>query len=224
MTFDSIKKTLSPVAVVAALAATLATAGTFAYLTATASDVNLFAMGKVNVRLEETLADPSSDDPATVGVVENEYPITRTDGSWDVISKDPKVTVSAGSADCWVFVALGKSDNFDSYLSYRLVEGWQPLMDDGDGSQFSTQVTTSGGAPVWYREAPASDADQVIYVLAGSPSAETGQVTVNAGVTAGDVRALGSAASPNPTLSVAAYAMQKAGTASALDAWGLVGA
>lgn len=228
MRLTTIKKTLSPIAVTAALTATLATAGTVAYLTATASDVNVFAMGNVNIKLEETLND-GSDNPATIGVVENEYAITKTGGTWDVISKDPTITVAANSADCWVFVALGESENFGTYLEYQLatdpvLEGWLPLMADAGTAGFSTQVTTSGGAKVWYREVSKSDSDQVIHVLAGSGSASTGAVTVKTGITDAQIRALGTADNPNPTLTVSAYAVQKAGVASALEAWALVGA
>lgn len=227
MNLVTIKKTLSPIAVTAALAAALATAGTVAYLTATSSDVNIFALGKLDIELTET--STNSDDPSTVGIVENEYAITKTGDAWDVISKDPTVTVAANSADCWVFVALGESDNFGRYLSYQLadqalVEGWKPLMTDAGAAGASAQVATASGAMVWYREAPSSSTDQVIHVLAGSGAATGGAVTVDAGVTEAQVRALGTAEHPNPTLTVSAYAVQKAGMASALEAWALVGA
>ena len=45
------------------------------------------------------------------------------------ISKDPKVTVKADSEKCYLFVKLDKSNNFDSFLTYEIAEGWEQLKD-----------------------------------------------------------------------------------------------
>lgn len=220
MNLMTIKKTISPVAVAAALAAALATAGTAAYLTATSYDVNAFAMGRVQISLTE--ADTGLDGDGND--LTNTYEIARAgDGSWDVISKDPTVTVAAGSPDCWVFVTLGESDNFGDLLSYQTAEGWARLMTEPDAGGFSEPVTTAGGAEVWYREVLRSDEKQIIHVLAGSGIATDGVVTVDADVIDAQVRALGTGDNPNPTLTITACAVQMAGVPTALDAWELAG-
>ena len=215
-----LKKTLSPIAVIVALALAPSTAGTMAYLTATSSDLNLFTLESMSVSLSET--DTPRVDRSTEGTVKNEYLIEKDgNGAWGAIAKDPKVTVSAGSADCWLFVALGESENFDDYLSYQVIEGWTPLYEEGS----DTQVVTSDGAAVWYREVAKSGEDQTVYVLAGESGAATnGAVTVRPEVTETQVRALGTVAAPNPMLSVTAYAVQRAGFDNPADAWTLVGA
>ena len=210
------KKTLSPIAVIVALALALCATGTMAYLTATSFDANVFALGGVDVSLSET--PTGKDDESTKNVIENEYLIEKEGDGWRVIAKDPTVTVAAGSADCWLFVVLDESENFDNYLSYQVIEGWKPLCEEGSDAQ----VTTQDGAAVWYREVAKSDAERTIYVLAGGLD-NTGAVTVNSNVTEAQVRALGTATNPNPTLSITVYAVQKAGLDDPTAAWALAG-
>ena len=165
-------------AVITAVALTLvlclAVGGTLAYLTMkTQTITNTFTYGDVNITLEETTGTEYKMVPG------NE------------IAKDPKVTVAAGSEDCWLFVKLEKSNNYGTYLAeYEMAAGWTEL-EPG----------------VYYREAKANDA---FYVLAAGKGdgMGNGHVDVLAGVTKAQMEAIKTGG--QPTLKVTAYAAQKA--------------
>ena len=121
------------------------------------------------------------------------------------IAKDPKVTVKAGSEDCYLFVKVAESDNFDDFMTYTMETGW-------------TQLEDASGNPVpgvFYRVVETSTADQPFYVLAGN------QVTVSGDVTKTMLNDL--TADTQPTLTFTAYACQymKNGTENftAAEAW-----
>lgn len=116
----------------------------------------------------------------------------------NTIAKDPTVTVKANSEACWLFVKVTKSENLDTFITYAIAEGWTAL---------------PGVDGVYYREVPASAADQTFSVLAGNA------VTVNNTVTKAMLTATDFA---NPTLTFKAYAVQKDNVASASDAWAKV--
>ena len=86
--------------------------GTLAWLTATSNEVNnVFTTSDIGVTLEE------SDD----------LNLKMVPG-W-TIKKDPKATVTAGSEDCYLFVKVEKSANFDDFMTYAIAEGWTELPD-----------------------------------------------------------------------------------------------
>ena len=114
----------------------------------------------------------------------------------NTIAKDPTVTVKANSEACWLFVQVTKSENLDTFITYAIAEGWTELQDG-----------------VYYREVPASNADQTFSVLKGDA------VTVKDTVTKAMLTAKDFA---NPTLTFKAYAVQKDNVASASDAWAKV--
>lgn len=92
--------------------------GTLAWLTATSNEVNnVFTTSDIGVTLEE------SDD----------LDLKMVPG-W-TITKDPKATVTAGSEDCYLFVKVEKSANFDDFMTYAIAEGWTELSDT-DGVYF----------------------------------------------------------------------------------------
>ena len=104
----------------------------------------------------------------------------------NTIAKDPTVTVKAESEACWLFVKVTESANLDDlhHLCHRRAAG------------------RSWKTGVYYREVPASAADQTFSVLAGDA------VTVKSDVT----RAMLETAKTdfaNPTLTFKAYAIQK---------------
>lgn len=111
----------------------------------------------------------------------------------NTIAKDPTVTVKANSEACWLFVQVTESENLDTFITYAIAEGWTKLK--------------SG---VYYREVPASDADQPFSVLAGNA------VTVKDTVTKEMLTADGFT---NPTLTFKAYAIQKDHFTTADAAW-----
>lgn len=114
----------------------------------------------------------------------------------NTIAKDPTVTVKAESEACWLFVKVTESENLDTFITYAIAEGWTKLQDG-----------------VYYREVPASAADQTFSVLAGDA------VTVKSDVTK---TMLETAKTDAPTLTFQAYAVQKDNVASASDAWAKV--
>lgn len=113
----------------------------------------------------------------------------------NTIAKDPTVTVKANSEACWLFVKVTKSENLDTFITYAIAEGWTAL---------------PGVDGVYYREVPASAADQTFSVLADNA------VTVNSDVTK---EMLETAKTDAPTLTFKAYAIQKDHFATADAAW-----
>ena len=135
----------------------------------------------------------------TVGDINISLTETTTDYKMvpgNTIAKDPTVTVQANSEACWLFVQVTKSENLDTFITDAIAEGWTELQDG-----------------VYYREVPASAADQTFSVLKGDA------VTVNNTVTKAMLTAKDFA---NPTLTFKAYAVQKDNVASASDAWAKV--
>lgn len=116
----------------------------------------------------------------------------------NTITKDPTVTVKANSEACWLFVKVTKSENLDTFITYAIADGWTALPGE-DG--------------VYYRQVPASAADQTFPVLAGNA------VTVKSDVTK---TTLETAKTNAPTLTFKAYAVQQDNVASASDAWAKV--
>ena len=72
--------------------------GSLAWLTDTTNDVvNIFTTSGIDITLEES----------------EDLDLTMVPGY--TIEKDPMVTVLDGSEDCWLFVKLEKSANFDNF-------------------------------------------------------------------------------------------------------------
>ena len=113
----------------------------------------------------------------------------------NTIAKDPTVTVKANSEACWLFVNVTESTDLKDFITYAIAEGWTALP-SVDG--------------VYYREVPASAADQTFSVLAGDA------VTVKSDVTR---TMLETAKTDAPTLTFKAYAIQKDHFATADAAW-----
>lgn len=113
----------------------------------------------------------------------------------NTIAKDPTVTVKANSEACWLFVKLTESTDLKDFITYAIAEGWTAL---------------PGVDGVYYREVPASAADQTFSVLAGDA------VTVKSDVTR---TMLETAKTDAPTLTFKAYAIQKDHFATADAAW-----
>ena len=167
--------------------------GTLAWLIdKTESVVNTFTYGDIEISLTETDTNDGDNDPNT-----NEYKMVPG----QTITKDPVLTVEQGSEDCYLFVKLEKSTdaNFDDFMTYEVADGWTAL-DNVDG--------------VYYREVAAADvadANKDFAVI------KDNTVTVKDSVTKGMLNAL--TATTYPKLTVTGYAVQKAGMASAADAW-----
>lgn len=175
------KKVLSIVAVVLVLCCAIG--GTLAWLTAKSDVVkNTFAPSGIDIKLEETTGKDYKMVPG--------YTIT----------KDPKATVLAGSEECWLFVKIEKSANFDQYLTYAPATGWELVT--GTDNVYARKVTTA-------------DFGTAFSVL------QNDQVTVKGTVTEGMMTSLTTAS--YPTLTITAYATQLHKSATedfnAVDAW-----
>lgn len=191
------KKTLKALVTVLSvvLIVCLSVAGTLAYLKVTTAPVtNTFAPSNIDLTLTET--------PNTYKMVPGVD-----------IPKDPKVTVTA-DIDCYVFVKVEESANFDTYMTYAIASGWK-LYDSG-----ATKIDTAANDTyVLYREVAAADAtdSEVFAVLADN------KVAVPDTVTKTDMDKLYSNGAVNtnaqPKLIFTAYAIQQAGFADVAAAW-----
>ena len=188
------KKTL---VIILALTVTMVTAagGTLAFLYGTQNVKNTFTYGDIQIDLEETDTGLDPDqNPDT-----NQYPMLPG----QPIHKDPKVTVYAGSLDCWLFVELTESWNFADYLSYTVADGWEPL---------------EGVPGVFCRAVDASSESQTFPVI------KDDLIYMKESVTLGQLATLTDA--DYPTLTIKAYAIQRSAaieeTATAQAAWALL--
>ena len=159
-----------------------AVGGTVAWLTAqTEPVVNTFTTSNIKVELKETTGPEYKMIPGYT------------------ISKDPTVTVLDGSEECFLFVKLEKSGDFDQFLTYTMAEGWQEL---------------DGVIGVYYREVKTADIGKAYSVL------KDDKVTVKDTVTKEKME---TAEQDKPTLKITAYASQLYKSAgvkfTAADAW-----
>lgn len=146
------------------------------------------------------LTDQTAEVKNTFTVGDINIGLTETTADYkmvpgNTIAKDPTVTVKANSEACWLFVKVTKSENLDTFITYAIAEGWTAL---------------PGVDGVYYREVPASAADQTFSVLAGDA------VTVKSDVTR---TMLETAKTDAPTLTFKAYAIQRDHFATADAAW-----
>lgn len=154
--------------------------GTLAWLTSTTPEVtNTFTTSDITIRLDETTGTQYKMIPG-----------------W-TITKDPKVTVKAGSEKCYVFVKVEESDNFDDFMTYSIITGenaWTEL----------TGVTDTDKVKVYYRvvDAFAATSDMEFPIL------EDNKVRVNAEVTKEMMNALNQTGAAKPTLTFQAAAIQ----------------
>lgn len=165
-----------------ALAVAIGIGGTLAWLTAKTEEVkNTFTVGNINITLTEEAGGNTKEFKMVPG---------------QTITKDPKVTVKAGSEACWLFVKIEESANLDNFISYAVADGWTAL---------------TGVDGVYYRAVDATTTDMVYPVLTGN------QVTVENDVTKAMMDNL--TADTYPTLTFTAYAIQQAGFNDAAAAW-----
>lgn len=172
--------------------------GTLAWLTdKTETVTNTFTVGNVDINLAENTGTEYKMVPGTT------------------LDKDPKVTVSADSEACWLFVKVektggtvtvkepnengelvDKTKSFDDFITYSMADGWTAL---------------DGNEGVYYREVEAATAAQPFYVL------KDNQVVIKGTVSKDMMDAV--TTQTQPTLAFTAYAVQKEGFATAGAAW-----
>ena len=162
------------------LAAYWAVGGTAAWLAAKSEPIaSTFTFGDINITLTET--DHQEQIKIIPGVD---------------IPKDLKVTVTADSVDCWLFVKVEQTGTFvDAKVTYSIADGW---------------TKGNGAIPegVYYREVKGVTADSVFPVL------KDDKITVSSELTKEEIQNI-----TDPTLTFTAYAVQKEGINTAADAW-----
>lgn len=173
--------------------------GTVAWLIDTTSEVkNTFTYGDINIKLDET--DPETKQREEEG---NEYQMIPGED----ITKDPKVTVLKDSENCWLFVKLVKSENFDSFLTYSIGDGWTQLYDADNKVE-----------GVYYRVQGETTEDDVVYsVLKDDVVSVLGTVTKDM-LNELDDNGQNATNPTYPSLSVTAYAVQYSSFEPKIDA------
>lgn len=156
--------------------------------------VNVFTVGNINAELTEEAKTKTETFKIVPGVD---------------ITKDPVATVKAKSEDCYLFVqlteknwpAFTETDKTTRKVKYEIAKGWTKL-ESVDG--------------VYYCEVTKNDkANQNFPVL------QDDKVTVSSTLTKEEANEMDLAIKTTgaPELTVAVYAVQKVGMASAADAW-----
>lgn len=118
----------------------------------------------------------------------------------NTLEKNPTVAVVAGSEACWLYVKVEKVNNVDEYIDYEIADGWTPLGD------------TTGTTVIYYREVSADEAKNG----ATYPVLKNNKVLVQTDVDMADMSAI---SAQNPRLQFTAYAIQRANTVGASQAW-----
>lgn len=204
------KKTIAlALALVMVFGATMG--GTFAYLTSQTDVVtNTFTVGKVAITLDEAKVDEYGVKDGATRVKGNEYKLIPG----HTYTKDPTVTVKAGSEDSYVrmIVTINCADALTSifgadFLPQDFVEGWNAE------TWVSTGNTISNGNNLiyefWYKDIVKADADadkalEALFTTFTMP---------------GDVDATDLAALEDLEINVIAHAIQADGFDDANDAW-----
>lgn len=135
--------------------------GTLAWLMDTDTPVvNTFTESDIDIELNETGTTLNANNKV------DEKSFQMIPGF--TIDKDPKVTVNAGSEDCYVFVDVDESDNLDDFITYAMDDGWTQLTEDEEGKNISDKL-------VFYRTQTgltAEDAQDQTYDVIGNRGAD----------------------------------------------------
>lgn len=170
------RKSLIGLIIALALLLAVSVGVTVALLVASSKPVvNTFTVGGVDITLTET----TTEYKMTPGVT---------------IAKDPTVTVLGNSENCWLFVKVEKENDFDTFCTYEIQDGWSAL---------------EGQAGVFYLMVEKSSANQSFPVL------KNNSVLIKDTLTEEQLNGV----TVNPTLTVTAYAAQIDGLATPAAAW-----
>lgn len=177
-----------------ALISVISVSATLAWLSdSTQAITNTFTVGDIKIELKETWN--ADKDPQIDGLDAWEGKIVPGSET----PKDPKVTVKAGSEDCWLFVKITETNNTiagtDKYAAWEIADGW-------------TAVAGAGG--VYARRVTGITADQEFNVLADN------KVTYSRDITKTQLEAIGQ---NKPEITVQAYAIQLSAADNAAAAW-----
>lgn len=160
------------------LVVTAVAGGTIAWLTATSGTVtNTFTVGDIEISLAETTGETYKIIPGSVA------------------AKDPKVSVTADSEACYLFVRIQETNNTmpnstEKLVNYTVNSGWTPVPNQ---------------TGYYYREVSATDAKTGVsyYVFAGNTTYANGYVSYNENITKNQVTE-----SNKPVITITAAAIQ----------------
>ena len=174
--------------------------GTIAWIQANTDEVvNTFTIGEIKIELDESkLKDDGKTIDTTVDRVKENNNYKMIPGN--DLQKDPQVRVLDESEACWLFVKVTPSDNFATYMTWEIAEGWTAL--DGQTGVYYREVDSMAGTD--------ETTNAEFYVL------KDNKVTVLDSVTES---MLETAKANAPTLKIDAYAVQKDNIATAAAAW-----
>ena len=174
--------------------------GTIAWLLDTTDPVvNTFTVGKVELTLTESPLNADGTYGAPAEGTQNAYQLIPGKS----YTKDPKVTVTENSEDCWLFVMFEEDVNAATYINYTSTLTTANQWNQGDG--------TSIPANVWYREVKKTDTTRSWNLLENDTITINGNTVTNENMT--------NAASV--ALKYTAYAVQMANR-TVEQAWALV--
>lgn len=179
--------------------------GTIAWLTAETKVVtNTFTFGEIGLEIAE---EGAAVDPENSNLLTNSFKMVPG----DTIDKKATVTVNAESEECWIFVKIEKSADFDSYLTYTPnTEDWALLSEEGTTAVYYVKADK---APALNEGVIAEDTTYSILANGGDNAVQVkGEVTQ-------EMMDLVSAGTAKPSLSFTAYACQKLGFNTAALAW-----
>ncbi len=164
---------------------------------------NTFTTSNIEITLDEA---PLNEDGMTLN--EEESRVKQNENykmvPGMVLEKDPTVTVKANSEDCWVFIKVEKSEDFDEYISYRIdPNNWMQLTDES-GNAIEGVYCTLG---------PVTDIteNRQIKILGYEDSEsvfQPNEILVRDGVTKEMMNAIDNGTATKPTLTFTAYASQ----------------
>ena len=190
------KKKLLALILSVAVVASIAAAGTLAYLTATTDDVvNTFTVGDIALDLKEHVVDNEgnlTEEPTIEQIYARVLP-------GEVLNKDPFVTVEEGSEDCFVYVCVDNKLN-----TIQLPSGTVATLLDVDTSKWIA-VSDTAASPnkvvyrLGYEAVEAYDAAVTEYVFK--------HVIFNDDLTNEDMQAIQAATGSN-TITIQAFAHQ----------------
>lgn len=136
------KKVLA-LAVCAVMLVGVSVAGTLAWMTSKATVTNEFTVGNVGITMVESVVDEYGNAGEGTTDVGNTYKLIPG----HVYTKDPVITVSDNSENCYLFVKIENQLEEDVTIFYSKKDAETPI-EFTDSTEW-TNVSTSGNTSVW---------------------------------------------------------------------------
>lgn len=146
-------------------AAAIAVGGTLAYFTSTKTATNTFTVGKISISMDEAAVKHDG-----INWVANTDVDRVTEGNTytsvmpgSELTKDPTITVTKGSEDCYVgmkivvsnFTASAKTVCDAAFNDDKLLNGWKVVKNDGNGTYYLARTASISKSDSDYKVDPA---------------------------------------------------------------------